>query len=142
MRGCIVSPGGGGRAFSQGEGAEVRRSGLVAYLLWKMGNQRPHGCAHGSFRSRPMTGSSTSWLICPWAWYKTRPYGQTPSAPTGVSGGPQVRWGWSSRDPGQADSCRHSGNSPQGGRGSGWGTRVCPWWIHVDVWQNQYNIVK
>lgn len=34
-----------------------------------------------------MTGSSTSWLICPWAWYKTRPYGQTPSAPTGVSGG-------------------------------------------------------
>ena len=32
-----------------------------------------------------------------------------------------------------------------GGRwegGSGWGTRVHPWWIHVDVWQNQYNIVK
>ena len=28
------------------------------------------------------------------------------------------------------------------GRGSGWGTRVYPWWIHVDVWQNQYNIVK
>ena len=25
---------------------------------------------------------------------------------------------------------------------SGWGTRVRPWWIHVDVWQNQYNIVK
>ena len=33
----------------------------------------------------------------------------------------------------------------QGGRwegGSGLGTRVHPWWIHVDVWQNQYNIVK
>ena len=30
-----------------------------------------------------------------------------------------------------------------GGRGgSGWGTRVHPWKIHVDVWQNQYNIVK
>ena len=32
-----------------------------------------------------------------------------------------------------------------GGRwegGSGWGTRVHSWWIHVDVWQNQYNIVK
>ena len=27
-------------------------------------------------------------------------------------------------------------------RGSGWGTRVRPWRIHVDVWQNQYNIVK
>ena len=30
-----------------------------------------------------------------------------------------------------------------GGRGSSvWGTRVQPWWIHVDVWQSQYNIVK
>ena len=33
----------------------------------------------------------------------------------------------------------------RGGRwegGSGWGTRVYPWGIHVDVWQNQHNIVK
>ena len=33
----------------------------------------------------------------------------------------------------------------QGGRreeGSGWGTHVYLWWIHVDIWQNQYNIVK
>ena len=32
-----------------------------------------------------------------------------------------------------------------GGRrkeGSGWGTRIYLWWIHVDIWQNQYNIVK
>ena len=29
-----------------------------------------------------------------------------------------------------------------GGGGSGWGTRVYLWRIHVDVWQNQYNIVK
>ena len=28
------------------------------------------------------------------------------------------------------------------GGGSGWGTRVHPWQVHVDVWQNQYNIVK
>ena len=27
-------------------------------------------------------------------------------------------------------------------RGSGWGTHVHPWWMHADVWQNQYNIVK
>ena len=27
-------------------------------------------------------------------------------------------------------------------RGAGWGTHVHPWWIHVDVWQNQYYIVK
>ena len=26
--------------------------------------------------------------------------------------------------------------------GSGWGTRVHLWWMHVDIWQNQYNIVK
>ena len=25
---------------------------------------------------------------------------------------------------------------------SGWGTCVYLWWIHVDIWQNQYNIVK
>ena len=33
----------------------------------------------------------------------------------------------------------------RGGRreeGSGWGTRVYLWHIHVDIWQNQYNIVK
>ena len=24
----------------------------------------------------------------------------------------------------------------------GWGTRVHPWRIHIDVWQNQYSIVK
>ena len=33
----------------------------------------------------------------------------------------------------------------QGGRkeeGSGWGTRVYLWCIHVDIWQNQYNVVK
>ena len=26
--------------------------------------------------------------------------------------------------------------------GSGWGTRVYLWQMHVDVWQTQYNIVK
>ena len=33
----------------------------------------------------------------------------------------------------------------RGGRreeGTGWGIRVYLWWIHVDIWQNQYNIVK
>ena len=30
-----------------------------------------------------------------------------------------------------------------GGRGvPGWGTHVHPWLIHVNVWQNQYSIVK
>ena len=32
-----------------------------------------------------------------------------------------------------------------GGRweeGSGWGTQVYPWLIHVNVWQIQYSIVK
>ena len=26
--------------------------------------------------------------------------------------------------------------------GSGLGSHEHPWWIHVDVWQNQYSIVK
>ena len=29
-----------------------------------------------------------------------------------------------------------------GGRGFQYGEHGQPWWIHVDVWQNQYNIVK
>ena len=32
-----------------------------------------------------------------------------------------------------------------GGRreeGSGWGTHINLWWIHFDIWKNQYNIVK
>ena len=29
-----------------------------------------------------------------------------------------------------------------GGRGSGWGTYVHLWLMHVNVWQNHYNIVK
>ena len=29
-----------------------------------------------------------------------------------------------------------------GGRGIQDEEHVNPWWIHVDVWQNQYNIVK
>ena len=44
-----------------------------------------------------------------------------------------------------ADALRRPRGMVQGGRreeGSGWGTRVLLWWIHVDVWQNQYNIVK
>ena len=30
----------------------------------------------------------------------------------------------------------------RGKEGSGWGTCVYLWRIHVDIWQNQYNIVK
>ena len=26
--------------------------------------------------------------------------------------------------------------------GSRWGTHVCLWWIHFDILQNKYNIVK
>ena len=27
-------------------------------------------------------------------------------------------------------------------KNSGWGTHIYLWWIHFDIWQNQYNIVK
>ena len=39
----------------------------------------------------------------------------------------------------------HTQRDGTGGRreeGSGWGTHVYLWWMHVDIWQNQYNIVK
>jgi len=39
----------------------------------------------------------------------------------------------------------HWDDPEEGGKweeSSGLGTRVHPWRIHVDVWQNQYNIVK
>ena len=32
-----------------------------------------------------------------------------------------------------------------GGRreeGSGWGAQIYLWWIHFDIWQNEYNILK
>ena len=37
---------------------------------------------------------------------------------------------------------QRDGKGREEGGGSGWGTRIYLWWIHVDVWQNQYNIVK
>ena len=35
-------------------------------------------------------------------------------------------------------------DNPEGCYGEGGGRRVQDgvWWIHVDIWQNQYNIVK
>ena len=37
------------------------------------------------------------------------------------------------------------GDDPEGSCGEGGsclGSHVHPWWIHVNVWQNQYSIVK
>ena len=44
----------------------------------------------------------------------------------------QDAWGW----------CTGMTRRDGTGREVGGGTRVHPWQIHVDVWQNQYNIVK
>ena len=48
----------------------------------------------------------------------------------------QDAWGWC------IGMTQRDGMGREVGGGSGLGTRVHPWWIHVDVWQNQYNIVK
>ena len=48
----------------------------------------------------------------------------------------QDAWGWCSGMTQRDDMGR------EGGGGLGWGTRVHPWQIHVDVWQNEYNIVR
>ena len=45
-------------------------------------------------------------------------------------------WGWCT-----GTTQRDGMGREEGGR-SGWGTRVCLWRIHFDIWQNQYNIVK
>ena len=37
---------------------------------------------------------------------------------------------------------QRDGTGREVGGGSGQGTRVHLWQIHVDVWQNQYNIVE
>ena len=49
--------------------------------------------------------------------------------------------------PGSVHNTGYSGlvhwDDPEGwDGGSGWGTHVHPWLMHVNVWQNQYNIVK
>ena len=49
--------------------------------------------------------------------------------------------------PGSVHDTGYSGlvhwDEPEGwDGGSGWGTHVHPWLMHVNVWQNQYNIVK
>ena len=44
-----------------------------------------------------------------------------------------------------AGALRQPRGMVRGGRrekGSGWETRVYLWQIHVDIWQNQYNIVQ
>ena len=45
-------------------------------------------------------------------------------------------WGWCT------GTTQKDGTGREEGGVSGWGTRVHPWQMHVDVWQNQYNIVK
>ena len=42
---------------------------------------------------------------------------------------------WDDPEGWYGEGCRREG-------GSGWGTRVHPWWIHVDIWQNKYITVK
>ena len=48
----------------------------------------------------------------------------------------QEAWGWC------AGMIQRDVMGREVGGGSCLGTRVHPWWIHVDVWQNQYSIVK
>ena len=48
----------------------------------------------------------------------------------------QDAWGWCT------GMTRRDGMGREVGAGFRMGTRVHPWWVHVDVWQNQYKIVK
>ena len=48
----------------------------------------------------------------------------------------QDAWGWCT------GMIQRDDPPPHGEGGSCLGTHVHPWWIHVNVWQNQYSIVK
>ena len=45
-------------------------------------------------------------------------------------------WGWCT------GMTQRDGTGGRKEEGSEWGTHVYLWRIHVDIWQNQYNIVK
>ena len=45
-------------------------------------------------------------------------------------------WGWFT------GMTQRDGSRGRWEGGSGWGACVHPWEIYVNVWQNQYNIVK
>ena len=45
-------------------------------------------------------------------------------------------WGWC------AGMTQRDGGGRKVREGFRIGNTCTPWWIHVDVWQNQYNIVK
>ena len=45
-------------------------------------------------------------------------------------------------DAGYRKLTQRDGMGREVGGGSGWETCVHPWRMHVDVWQNQYNIIK
>ena len=49
----------------------------------------------------------------------------------------QHAWGWCT-----GMTQRDVAGREVGGGGSCLGSHVHPWWIHVNVWQNQYSIVK
>ena len=52
-------------------------------------------------------------------------------------------WGWCTGTTQRDGTGREEGGGfRRREEGSGWGTRVYLWQIHVDIWQNQYNIVK
>ena len=45
-------------------------------------------------------------------------------------------WGWCT------GTSQRDGMGREAGGGSGWGTHIYLWWIHFNICQNQYNIVK
>ena len=66
--------------------------------------------------------------LCLWCWREAG------GLDLGVRGGQDDPEGW-----GVPEGWDGEGG---GSGGSGWETRVHPWQIPVNVWQNQYNIVK
>ena len=79
---------------------------------------------------QPWSGNSAHHMVLPKSYHVWNRSPARVDAWGGVLGAGALGWprgmGWGGRWAG----------------GSGWGTLVHPWRIHVNVWQNHYNIVK
>ena len=120
------------RVFSNESGIYMEIRKMVTITLYAR-QQKRHRCMEHSFG---LYGRGWGWdNLGEWHWnmyniiYETNHQSRFDS------------WYWM---PG-AGALRRPRGIVQGGRrekGSGWGIHVYLWWIHVNVWQNQHNIVK
>ena len=106
------------------------------YGLYKDGNKNPT-CNTAKETQMCRTVFWTLWERSRVGWFgrmalKHEYYHMWNTSPVQVWCMRQGAWGW----------CNEMTRGMGWEGSSGWGTHVYPWWIHVNVWKNHYNIVK